>query len=90
MLSKLAMHQNREVAFQAACALGEIGGKESIAVLKSTWSGSDALVRSACAASLRRLGSKPSAISRKVLVIGLFILALLGAGSYFFYPVSFH
>jgi len=75
VLSKLAGHPNREVAFQAACALGEFGGQTSIGVLKNVWRHGDALVRSACVASLRRLGSKPSVISRTALVAGGVVLA---------------
>jgi HEAT repeat protein len=58
VLAKLAGHPNREVAFQAAFALGETGNREAIPVLKKTWRRRDALVRSASAASLRRLGGR--------------------------------
>jgi HEAT repeat protein len=85
-LARLAGHPNREVAFQAVCALGESGGRASIGVLKSNWRRGDVLVRSACAASLRKLGSKPAVISRTMLVIGVLVLAFVGAGvGYFFY-----
>jgi HEAT repeat protein len=60
VLAKLAGHPNREVAFQAACALGESGNRQCISALKKSWRRGDALVRAASAASLRRLGSGPS------------------------------
>jgi HEAT repeat protein len=86
VLAKLAGHPNREVSFQAACALGESGDHLSIGVLKNTWRYGDVLVRSACAASLRKLGSKPTVISRTMLVVGVLVLALVGAGvGYVFY-----
>jgi HEAT repeat protein len=64
VLAKLSGHPNHEVAFQAACALGESGGREGIAALKKSWRRGDALVRAASATSLRRLGSKPSWVAR--------------------------
>jgi len=64
VLAKLAAHPNREVAFQAACALGETGDRQGIAPLKQIWRRRDPLVRAASAASLRRLGSKPSWLGR--------------------------
>jgi len=86
VLSKLAGHSNREVAFQAACALGEAGGSDAIGVLKATWRRGDAIVRAACGSSLRRLGAKPTAISQTAVIAGLTVLALFGAGvGYFFY-----
>ncbi len=63
VLSKLAGHPNREVSFQAACALGEAGDIQAISALKTSWRSRDPLVRAASAASLRRLGGKPSRIS---------------------------
>ena len=80
VLSSLALHPNREVAFQAACALGEVGDRAAVSVLKKVWRRRDALVRSASAASLRRLGGKPSWISPSILVLGMSILLLIGAG----------
>ncbi len=86
VLSKLAGHPNREVAFQAVSALGEVGDRQAISVLKKTWRRRNPLVRAASAASLRRLGAKPSWISAYAFVIGIIGLALLGAGAgWFFY-----
>jgi HEAT repeat protein len=86
VLTKLASHPNREVAFQAACALGESGGSAAIGVLKSTWRQGDALVRSACAASLRRIGSKPARMAPWTMSLGLAALAALGGVlAWFFY-----
>jgi HEAT repeat protein len=86
VLIKLAGHPNREVAFQAACALGESGGSAAIGVLKSTWRQGDPLLRSACVASLRRLGSKPSRLAPLSMGLGFAALAALGGGlAWFFY-----
>ncbi len=86
VLSRLADHPNREVAFQAAYALGETGGKDSIHSLKALWRKKDVLLRAASSASLRRLGAKPSYISTAMLVWGFLLLSLAGAGAgYFFY-----
>jgi len=85
-LSKLAGHPNREVAFQAAYALGETGDRAAIPALRSAWRRRDALVRAASAASLRRLGSKPSWISSAVWKLGgaAIILSGLGLGWLFY------
>lgn len=80
VLAKLAGHPNREVAFQAACALGEAGDSTGIRVLKKSWRHRDPLVRAASAASLRRLGGKPSWISTKVVFACSIVLAILMAG----------
>jgi HEAT repeat protein len=80
VLASLARHPNREVAFQAACALGESGDRAAVPVLKKVWRRRDALVRSASAASLKRLGGKPSWISPAMLVLGLTILLAIGTG----------
>lgn len=85
-LCKLAVHPNREVAFQAVCSLGEVGSRDGIAVLKKSWRSGGALVRAASASSLRRLGSRPPRFSMAMLAIGLAALAAMGAGvGYFFY-----
>jgi HEAT repeat protein len=86
VLSKLAVHPNREVAFQAVCALGEIGSRDGIPVLKKSWRAGGDLVRAASAASLKRLGSKPSRFSSLAMGLGIALLVALGAGAgYFFY-----
>ena len=79
VLAKLAGHPNREVAFQAACALGESGDRQAIPVLQKTWRRRDALVRAASAASLRRLGGKPSWVSPVTVILGLLALAAIGS-----------
>ncbi len=85
VLSKLAIHPNREVAFQASCALGEVGGQDSIRALKKAWRKGDNLVRAASASALRRLGARPSRIPiGPWLVCGMFF-ASLGAGLAFFF-----
>ncbi len=80
VLSKLCVHPNREVAFQAACALGETGDRSGIHALQQAWRRSDPLVRAACAASLRRLGGKPSLLSIKAICMAVIFLAVAGAG----------
>jgi HEAT repeat protein len=86
VLSRLAVHPNREIAFQASCALGEAGEKGSIGALQTAWRNGDVLVRAASAASLRRLGSRPSRFSKTLMAVGVMIFALLGGGAgYFFY-----
>jgi len=75
VLSKLSVHPNREVAFQAACALGEIGDRSALAILQKSWRRGESLVRVASAASLRRLGGKPSRISPWIVAIGMIGLA---------------
>src|ERR1700687_1635529 len=86
VLSKLTVHPNREVAFQAACALGEAGGRDGIPVLKKAWQRGDVFVRAATASSLRRLGSGPSRFSPAALALGVGSLAALGASiGWFFY-----
>jgi len=86
ILCKLAVHPNREVAFQAVCALGESGAKEGIPVLKGTWRSGNDLVRAASAVSLRRLGTRPAQFSMKAMAAGIGALAALSAGAgYFFY-----
>lgn len=86
VLSRLALHANREVAFQAAYALGESGGGPSIAALKAAWRKGDRLVRAACGAALRRLGARPSLISKTLIVWGIVLLVVAGAAAgYFFY-----
>jgi HEAT repeat protein len=85
-LCKLAGHPNREVAFQAVCALGETGSRDGVPSLKKSWREGGPMVRAASAASLRRLGSRPSRFSFALLVWGMGALAALGAGAgYFFY-----
>ncbi len=85
VLSKLVEHPNREVAFQAACALAETGDRDGASSLKRAWRTKDPLVRAASAASLKRLGARPSIISARVMVIGLGLLAALGAGAGFLF-----
>jgi HEAT repeat protein len=85
-LCKLAGHPNREVAFQAVCALGEAGSRDGVPVLKKSWREGGPVVRAASAASLRRLGSRPSRFSSASLVLGFGALAVLAAGAgYIFY-----
>jgi len=81
ILCKLAVHPNREVAFQAACALGETGSKEGIPVLKNTWRSGNQLIRAASAASLKRLGARPAKVSMKAIAVGMGTLAALSAGA---------
>jgi HEAT repeat protein len=80
VLAKLASHPSREVAFQAACALGETGDRQGIPVLQKSWRRRDALIRAASAASLRRLGGKPSLFSPAIAFVGFVVLVILGAG----------
>jgi len=80
VLARLAAHPNREVAFQAACALGETGETAGIRALKKSWHRADPLIRAASAASLRRLGAKPSWMSPKIVLAGSGVLAALAAG----------
>jgi len=80
VLAKLAGHPSREVAFQAAFALGESGDRLGIPALQKCWRRRDALVRAASAASLRRLGGKPSLFSPAKIFAGLAALGILGAG----------
>jgi HEAT repeat protein len=75
----LTGHANREVAFHAACALGDVGDREAIPDLRKAWRRRDALVRAASAASLRRLGGRPPRISPAAVAAGLTLLAILGA-----------
>ena len=85
-LSKLAAHSNREVAFQAVCALGELRSRDGVPSLKKSWREGGPLVRAASAASLRHLGSRPSRFSFGSLAWGFGALAALGAGAgYLFY-----
>jgi len=83
-LAKLSGHPNREVAFQAACALGETGDFSAVPALRKAWRRRDPLVRAAGAASLRRLGVKPSAIAVKTWLITLAILAAAAAAAAWF------
>ncbi len=84
--TKLAANPNREIAFQAASSLGELGLREGIPVLRKSWRRRDALVRAACVASLRRLGSRPSRISRIAFISVFVALAMVGAFCrHFFY-----
>ena len=70
VLARLTSHPNREVAFQAACALGEVGDQAAIPALQKAWRRRDPFVRAASAASLRRLGGKPSLMSARSLFSG--------------------
>ena len=79
VLAKLSVHANREVAFQAASALGEIGDRSVLPILQKSWRRGEPLVRAASAASLRRLGGQPSRISSRVVAFGMTILAVAGA-----------
>ncbi len=86
VLSHLVLHPNREVAFQAACALGETGNRQSVHALKAAWRKGDALMRAASGASLRRLGVRPSRVTTAMIVWGTAGLAALAGGAgYFFY-----
>lgn len=86
VLSRLALNANREVAFQAACALGETGGPASEAALQAGWRKGDRLVRAACGAALRRLGKRPRWMSTSRMV-GILVLVAVAAGTaaWFFY-----
>jgi len=80
VLSKLVLHTSREVAFQAACAIGELGNPAGIKPLQKACRRHDPLVRAASAASLRRLGGRAMSISIAQWVIGILLLGALGAG----------
>ncbi len=85
-LCRLAAHPNREVAFQAVCSLGEVGSRAGVPILKKSWRMGGPLVRAASAASLNRLGSRPSRFSITSLAWGVGALSVLGAGAgYFLY-----
>jgi HEAT repeat protein len=77
VLAKLAGHPSREVAFHAACALGETGDRQGIPVLQKSWRRRDALIRAASAASLRRLGGKPSRLSPAMVLVAGSVLVLV-------------
>jgi HEAT repeat protein len=55
-LIKLAQNKNREVAFQGAWALGELGNSAAVYPLRVLLGRKDPVVRAATAAALRRLG----------------------------------
>jgi HEAT repeat protein len=76
-LAKLAKSPNREVAFQAACALGELGDRTAGSALKKAYRHKDPVVRSAAAASLKRLGLSAVTASRAWMwAVGAIVLSI--------------
>jgi HEAT repeat protein len=75
VLGRLARNSSREVAFQAACALGETGDPGAVRALRRAAGRRDPIVREAAVTSLRRLGVTFVAPKRKALLV-LTILAV--------------
>ena len=85
VLAKLSVHSHREVAFQAVNALGEIGDRAALPVLQKSWRHGEPLVRAASAASIRRLGGRPSWISPRIVTIGIVCLVAVGMVAWIVY-----
>jgi hypothetical protein len=78
VLDKLARHANREVAFQAVCALGESPGPASVAALRRALQRRDPLVQAAAKASLRRLGASSSSQKSRWVIVNIVAGLLVG------------
>ena len=79
-LAKLTEHPNREVSFQAACALAETGYKSALSAIKKNGRRNDPLIRAASAAALKRLGGRPSRFSPLIIGMGILVMVLVGSG----------